>query len=143
MSTANVVNFPMPDESPDHDARAYSIAITGSGIYNDCLCLQYAVTPIPAALVGDRSLHEGGDAGIAIDNHRNVRRECRSAYRVAMTGSRVVGALKVGPAAWPGLGTVTVLFYPFAHTPGLHRRLCQVRVILDGTGVRSATIHRT
>jgi hypothetical protein len=99
MSTANVVNFPTPGESPDHDAQVYNVVITGSGLYNECLCLQYAVTPIPAALIGDRSLHEGGDAGIAIDNHRNVRRECRSAYRLVPMCGRGWGHCHFGRAA--------------------------------------------
>ena len=148
MSTTNILHFPVPEDPPDDDAyryddaHRYTVAITGSGLCDECLCLQYVVSPIPAVLVGDGSLHEGGDAGLAIDSQRRVHRDCRSAYRASRTGESVVGALKIGPAAWPGLGRVTVLFYPFAHTPGLHRSLCEVRVLIDGTGVRGATIRR-
>jgi hypothetical protein len=116
MSTTNVLHFPVPEDPPGDDAHRYTVAIIGSGLCDECLCLQYVVSPIPAVLVGDGSLHEGADAGLAIDSRRRVHRDCRSAYRASMTGGSVVGALKIGPAAWPGLGRVTVLFYPFAHT---------------------------
>ena len=116
-------------EAADHQ---YTIALTGSGLWEHCVWLQYAVSPIPDALTGDHDLHEGGDVGIALDGHRHVHHGCRSAYRVADSGARVVGALKVGPATWPASGLVRVLFAPFAHTAGLDRILCEVRLILRG-----------
>jgi hypothetical protein len=126
-------------DGPDH---SYTIALTGSGLHEQCVWLQYTVSPIPYAPTGDHDLHEGGDVGIAVDGHRHVHHRCRSAYRVADTGGRVVGALKVGPATWPRSGVVRVLFAPFAHTPGLDRILCEACVILQAGEVRSAAVRR-
>jgi hypothetical protein len=122
--------------------QPYTLAITGSGLYGGYLCLQYALTPVPAELVQDRSLHEYANAGIALDAKRHVYRDCRGAYRTSGSGTNVLGALKIGPADWAGLGRVRVLFAPLARTPGVFRTLCEVQVIIDATRVRSATIRR-
>jgi len=50
---------------------------------------------------------------------------CRSGYRTSADGHCVVGADKIGPAAWTQFGRVTVLFAPFAHTPALRHGLCE------------------
>jgi len=120
----------------------YTVTITGCRLYDNYLCLQYAVSPTPPQLASDRSLHEGADVGLAVDCHRHVYHGCRTGYRTAATGSSVVGALKIGPAAWAGLGSVRLLFPPFAHTPGLERILCEVQVIIDANRVRSVSIRR-
>jgi hypothetical protein len=120
----------------------YTVTITGSALYGRYLCLQYDVTPTPPQLIGDRSLHEGGDVGLAVDRHRHVYHGGQAGYRTTRTGSHVVGALKIGPARWAGLGPVRVLFPPFAHTPGLDRILCEVQVIIDANRVRSASVRR-
>jgi hypothetical protein len=138
--TARFSLRPVEDE-PARPPR-YTVTITGSALYDGYLCLQYAVSPTPPPLIGDRSLHEGGDVGLAVDRHRHVYHGGHTGYRTSRSGSRVVGALKIGPATWTGLGPVRVLFPPFAHTPGLDRILCEVQVIIDAGRVRSASVRR-
>jgi hypothetical protein len=118
----------------------YSLTVLGSQIVDGYLCLQYSVSPVPAPLAGDGTLHEGGDAGLAVDSRHRVYRKCRSAYRTARDGDRVVGALKIGPADWPRLGVVRVLFAPFAHTPEICYGLRAVRMTVDADRVRSITV---
>ncbi|HSY16600.1 MAG TPA: hypothetical protein VK816_11480 [Jatrophihabitantaceae bacterium] len=142
----------MPAETRAHRApgptphERYTVTIAGAAMYDGYLCLQYGVCPVPAQLApppGDRrprELHQGGDAGIAMDSWRHVYRDCESGYHVSRDGQRVVGALKIGPARWPGTARVTVLFHPFAHTRGLERTLCEVLLILDGDQVRRKSI---
>ncbi len=131
-----------PANEPAKRTQLYTVTITGSALNDNYLCLQYAVSPVPPALIGDRSLHEGGEVGLAVDSRRHVYRGGHTGYRTHASGSCVVGALKIGPAAWAGLGPIRVLYPPFAHTPGLDRILCEVRVIIDATQVLSARIRR-
>jgi hypothetical protein len=118
----------------------HAVTIIGTAVYDDFVCLQYEVAPVPPILVGDRALHEGDDAGVAIDSQHRVYRHCRSAYRVSRDGSRAVGVLAIGPTTGPTLGVARVLFAPFAHSAGLNRNLCEVRLTFDTTRVRSAVV---
>jgi hypothetical protein len=128
------------DERLDEPATGYTVAVTASSLHDEYLCLEYLVSPTPTVLVGDRAMHEGRDAGVAVDSRRRVYRECHSGYRVSLTGSGVVGALKIGPASWTNLGPVRVLFAPLAHTPALQRSLCEVWLFIDATGVRTTAV---
>jgi hypothetical protein len=112
-----------------------AVVITGADVFDVYLCLRYEVSPTPTGL-RDGALHEGGDAGIAIDSVLHDCHHGSSAYRRSRTGSHVVGALKFGPASWPEDCSVAVLFSPFAHTPTLHAHLCEVRLLIDGGRVR-------
>jgi hypothetical protein len=132
---------PSPTDALCSRKQLYTVTITGSTLTDDYLCLQYEVSPVPPELIGDRSLHEGGDVGLAAGRHR-VYHGCHTGYRTAASGSCVVGALKIGPAAWPGVGSIRVLFPPFAHTPGIDRILCEVRMIISTTQVRSTFVRR-
>ena len=127
-------------DGSDEVAKAFTVAVTGSGVHDEFLCLQYVVSPTPTVLVADREMHEGHNAGVAVDSRRRVYRECRSGYRVSQTGSNVAGALKIGPASWVNLGPVRVLFAPLAVTPVLERNLCEVWLFIDGTGVRTTAV---
>jgi hypothetical protein len=132
--------------TPQLDARSgpatsrYTVGISGSGLCGGYLCLLYAVTPVPTLLVGDPTLHEGLDLALAIDRRRHLNRGGRIAYRTSASGSRVVGAVKVGPASWRGRGEVRILFPPFAMTPGLEEILCEVRAVIDANRVRAVSI---
>jgi hypothetical protein len=117
----------------------YAVSIIGTAVYDGFVCLQYAVAPVPPALVGNKSLHEGDNAGVAIDSRHRIYRHCRSAYRVSRDGKRAVGVLKVGPTSWPTLGVVRILFAPFAYSAGLDRELCEVRLSFDGGQVRTSS----
>jgi hypothetical protein len=134
----------LPDPQSDDDAggrtHRYTVGITGTGLSNGYLCLLYAVTPVPPPLRDDESLHEGVDVALAVDRRRHVYRTGRSAYRTSASRSRVVGALRIGPAGWRGRGEVRVLFPPFAFTPGFEQILCEARVVIDATRVRSTSI---
>lgn len=134
-----------------HDGRADAVgrcrlAIIGCVRRDGFLTLQYSLWPVPEALLGDQRLHEGEDAGIAVGSRGMGRRTAdprsRSAYRVASDGKRVVGAIRFGPATWPTLGVLRVLFAPLAHTPGLDEWLCEVRVTLDANAVRTTTVRQ-
>ena len=46
----------------------YTLTVIGAEIIDEFLCLQYSLSPVPAVLVADRTLHEGDDAGLAIDS---------------------------------------------------------------------------
>jgi len=137
-----VTNLPVfqPDDGADGTAHRYTVGITGTGLSNGYLCLLYAVTPVPPPLRDDGQLHEGVDVALAVDQRRHVYRSGRSAYRTSASGSRVVGALKIGPAGWLARGQVRVLFPPFAFTPGFDEILCEARVVIDATRVRSTSI---
>jgi len=52
----------------------------------------------------------------------------------------VVGAVKIGPEAWPAFGRIAVLFAPFAHSPSLRHILCEVRLIVEDGQVWGAQI---
>jgi hypothetical protein len=121
-------------------SQSATLQITGSGLYDSYLCLEYSVTPTPEPLRGCTDWQEGDQAGVAIDKGRHLYRDCHSSYRTSHDGSQVLGALRIGPAAWRGLGPVRILFAPLAHTPLLHGNLCELLVIIDRVGVRSATI---
>ena len=139
MSRSTVVWLPRRNEPGEHDLRDYTVRLTGSGLADGYLCLEYLVFPVPPILLGDHAWHEGEQAGLAIDNGA-VHRCCRSGYRASDDGHSVAGAVKVGPVAWPVLGRVSVLFAPFAHTPELRRELCEVRLIIEAARVRGAQI---
>lgn len=120
-----------------------TVDVTGVDLFDDYLCLRYQAAPPPDQLRRAREISEGPSAGVAIDGGHRVHSDCVSAYRVSADRSRVVGALKIGPVAWRDVGSVAVLFAPFAHTPELHGHLCEVRLeIHDGwvhtLSVRSA-----
>jgi hypothetical protein len=120
----------------------YQVAITGCGFRDDHFVLQYSLSPVPDPLAGDQRHHEGDDPGIVVDSQNKTYRSSRSAYRVAADGQRVVGAIRFGPAVWPSLGVFRVLFAPLAHTPGLHERLCEVRLTVDADKVRTTRVRR-
>jgi hypothetical protein len=90
-------------------------------------------------LLDDYTTHEGDAAGLAVHGN-TVHRCCRSGYRTAADGMCVVGAVKLGPAAWPVFGRVAVLFAPFAHTARLNRELFEARLVIADGQVRSARI---
>jgi hypothetical protein len=136
---STVVRFPPRDESGPTDFCDYTVRITGSGLAQDFLCLEYLVFPVPPALLGDDRTHEGDAAGLAVHG-ATVHRCCRSGYRTAADEMCVVGAVKIGPAAWPVFGRIAVLFAPFAHTPRLSRELCEARLVIADGRVRSARI---
>jgi len=140
MTTITTLPDPQPDKGGDGTTHRYTIGITGTGLSDGYLCLLYAVTPVPPPLQGDDSLHEGVDVALAVDQRRHVYRTGRSAYRTSASRSRVVGALRIGPARWRGRGEVRVLFPPFAYTPGFEQILCEARVVIDATRVRSTSI---
>jgi hypothetical protein len=139
MSRSTVLWLPELDKPGEHDLRDYTVRLTGSGLAGDYLCLEYLVFPVPPKLLGDHDWHEGDKAGLALDGE-TVHRCCGSGYRTSEDGHCVAGAVKIGPVGWPVLGRVTVLFAPFAHTPGLHQRLCEVRLIVEAARVRGAQI---
>ena len=140
MSRSTVVRLRRRDEHPgEPDLRDYTVRLVGSGVTDEFLCLEYLVFPVPGLLRGDHVLHEGDGAGLALDG-RTVNYRCRSGYRTAEDGHCVVGAVKIGPAAWPQFGRVTVLFAPFAHTPALRHGLCEARLIIEGGRVCAAQI---
>ena len=112
-------------------AHRLTVIVTGAEVFDSYLCLRYEVSPIPRALIGAVELREGDSAGIAIDSRRRVCHQCSSAYRTSRTGSRVIGAVKVGPECWSEIRTLAVLFSPFAHTPALRGHLCETRLTLD------------
>jgi hypothetical protein len=141
MSRSTVVRFRPHDES-GHDLCHYTVRITGSGLAQEFLCVEYVVFPVPRMLLGDHTMHEGDAAGLAVHGV-TVHHCCRSGYRTAADGSCVVGAVKIGPAAWPVLGRIAVLFAPFAHTPGLSRQLCEARLLIADGRVRRAQISTT
>lgn len=125
---------------PDRARPPYYVAVIGTALFDRFVCLQYAVSPVPAALRDDGSLHEGDNAGIAIDSRHHIYRHCRSAYRRSRDGSRVVGVLEIGPSAWPTLGAVRILFAPLAHTAGLDRNLCELRVTFEASRMRTTVV---
>ena len=117
-------------------ADALTVDIGECGFHDGCLYLQYSAAPVPAILVGDRTLREGSEAGIAIVRPGSPVRDCRTAYRTSSSGAWVRGAVVVGPAPWPDRGTVQVLFALFAHTPTARSSLCRVQLAIDGHRVR-------
>jgi hypothetical protein len=116
---------------PGAVAHRLTVSVTDADVFGSYLCLRYEVAPIPRALIGAADLREGDRAGIAVDSRRGVCHQCSSAYRTSRTGSRVIGAVKVGPECWSEIRTLAVLFSPFAHTPALRRHLCETRLTLD------------
>lgn len=140
MTAITTLPAPEPEDGSDGETHRYTVGITGSGLSNGYLCLLYAVTPVPPPLQDDELLHEGVDVALAVDQRRHVYRSGRSAYRTSASRSRVVGALKIGPAGWRGRGEVRVLFPPFAYTPGFDQILCEARVVIDAARVRSTSI---
>ena len=128
---------------PSAVAHRLTVSVTEADVFDSYLCLRYEVTPIPRALIGDTELREGDRAGIAVDSRSGVCHQCSSAYRTSRTGSRVIGAVKVGPECWSEIRTLAVLFSPFAHTPALRGHLCEARLTLNAgsvgvTSVRAA-----
>ena len=113
MSRSTVVRFPLGDDPRD---AVYTVRLTGSVLAQDYLCLQYLVFPVPPELVDDHAMHEGDHAGLTIHGS-HVDRKCRSGYRTSANGNCVVGAVKIGPAAWPAFGRIAVLFAPFRPQP--------------------------
>lgn len=118
-----------------HDHRA------GAAVFDEYLCLQYEIAPVPASLLGDTHLHEGGDGGVAVDGHRT----CFTGA-AAPTGSRATGLASSercssvrGPG--PPWGT-SECCSPFAHTAGLSRLLCEVPLSLEDHTVRRTSIDR-
>lgn len=141
MSPMDTSRFAESADGPSAAHRSrYTVAVTECELYGLYLCVQYVASPVPPQLVGEPEMHEGGEAGIAVDARRRVYRECHSAYRTSETGARVIGALKIGPAPWRGAGRVRVLFAPFAHTPELRGNLCELQVIIDSSRVRASSI---
>ena len=140
MTAIASVPSPHPEEEPDETAHRYTVGITGSGLSNGYLCLLYAVTPVPPPLRDDRALHECVDVALAVDQQHHVFRSGRSAYRTSGSGSRVVGALRIGPAVWRRRGHLRVLFPPFGCTPGFEEILCEAHVVLDAKRIRSTSI---
>ena len=140
MTAIASVPVPQPEGDPAGTTLRYTVGITGSGLSDGYLCLLYAVTPVPPPLRDDRALHEGADVALAVDQRHHLYRSGRSAYRTSKSGSRVVGALKLGPAEWRGRGHVRVLFPPFAYTPGFEKILCEAHVLIDASRVRSTSI---
>jgi hypothetical protein len=63
MSRSTVVRFPRRDEPGPHDLRDYTVRITGSGLAQEFLCLEYVVLPVPPMLLGDHTMHQGDAAG--------------------------------------------------------------------------------
>ncbi len=122
------------------EALPYRVRITGSGLCGEQLHLLYSVSPVPAVLAVDRNLHEGLGAGIAIDRHGRVHQDCTSAYRNSHHSIELVGRVSLGPSQSLGLGAVRILFAPFAHTAGISNVLCEARVVIDSTRVRSAAV---
>lgn len=116
---------------PGAAAHRLTVIVTEADVFDSYLCLRYEVTPVPRALIGAAELYEGDRAGIAVDSRRGVCHQCSSAYRTSRAGSRVIGALKVGPECWSEIRTLAVLFSPFAHTPALRGHLCETRLTLD------------
>jgi len=96
-------------------------------------------TVVRFPLGDDHAMHEGDHAGLAIHGS-HVDRKCRSGYRTSANRNCVVGAVKIGPAAWPAFGRIAVLFAPFAHSPSLRHILCEVRLIVEDGQVRGAQI---
>jgi hypothetical protein len=115
-------------------------SLVGSGLADELLCLEYVVFLVPRLLIGDRSLHEGDAAGLALFG-RTVHYCCRSGYRTSEDGHCVVGAVKVGPAAWTEYGRIALLFAPFAHTTAPRPGSCEARLIVEGGRVRGAQIY--
>jgi hypothetical protein len=118
----------------------FEVSITGSALSPGYLSLLYAVSPVPAALVDDGALHEGTHAGITVDRNHRLYRGGHSAYRTSEKANSVVGALRLGPAPWHGIGLVRVVFAPLAHTPGFEEILCEACVVIDATRVRSTAV---
>ena len=140
-ATATFVT-PPPGEHDDDVPPRFTVGVTGTGLSDGYLCLLYAITPVPAALADDRVFHEGVDVALAIDQQHRLYRSGRCAYRTSADGTRVVGALRIGPARWRGRGSVRVLFPPFACTPGLEEVLCEVRVMVDSERAHATAITR-
>ncbi len=122
------------------NADPMTVTISGVDLFDAYLCLGYRVLPRPGQLAGDCETHEGEDAGVAIDGLHHVHGDFRSAYRVSVNGSCVVGALKIGPATWDELGSVAVMFSPFAHTPELRGHLCEVRLAIQHGDVQVLSV---
>ncbi|HEY7045965.1 MAG TPA: hypothetical protein VH373_02000, partial [Jatrophihabitantaceae bacterium] len=92
MSRSTVVRLPRHDDAGEHDPRDYTVRLVGSGLADELLCLEYVVFLVPRLLIGDRSLHEGDAAGLALFG-RTVHYCCRSGYRTSEDGHCVVGAV--------------------------------------------------
>jgi hypothetical protein len=140
MTATTSVPVSQPEGGGSDTTHRYTVGITGTGLSNGYLCLLYAVTPVPPPLQDDKALHESVDVALAVDPRHHVYRTGRCAYRTAASRSRVVGALRIGPAAWQKRGEVRVLFPPFASTPGFEDVLCEARVVIDAKRVRSTAI---
>jgi hypothetical protein len=125
---------PSPRDAADRSE--FSLHVTAADLVAGRLCLQYWISPVPAALIGDHRLYQGRDAGVVLDSRRHVYRGCESGYRTSRTGEHVAGALRMGPAAWPELGFLTVLFAPFAYTRGLTGHLSEIDVRIYGLRIR-------
>lgn len=124
----------MPSARPRH-----TLAITGALEFHGYVCLQYRVTPVPVELSKDTTLFEG-DAGIALDDHARVYKECSVAYPRSADGRGVVGAFKVAPALRSGTSTLRVLFPPMALTPDLDQALCEVELAISGDRVEPVSM---
>ena len=117
-----------------------TVDITRCAVNEANLLIQYRVSPVPELLVGDVGRSEGDDAGVAFDSRRRIYTASRSAYRVSADGSVVTGALRLGPAVWPTLGVLRILFAPLAHTPGLQGLLCEACLTVDASRIRTTSV---
>lgn len=116
-----------------------TLAVTGASDFHGYICLQYLVTPVPVELSADTSLFEG-EAGIAVDDHARIYKECSIAYRRSGDGHGVIGAFKVAPALRSGTATLRVLFPPLALTPELDHALCEIELAITGDRVEPVAI---
>ena len=101
-------------------------------IQDDQLVIAYEVRPVPDDLRHDGRIVHTDRAGVVLGGTGTVA-TVRTGYRRARSGSRVIGALRAGPACWKDLGTITVLFSPFTHDARLRHSLCEIELQLTGT----------
>lgn len=127
-----------PPAMPSKRAH-HSLAVTKALEFHGFVCFQYVVTPVPRELSASTAFVEG-EAGIAVDNHAQIYKECSVAYRRSGDGLKLLGAVKIAPALRSGTTKLRVLFSPFALTPDLDQALCEVELTINGDRVEPVSI---
>lgn len=117
----------------------HTLTVTGCVSSEGYVCLRYVVTPAPEELPADTVAFQR-EAGIAVDDHARVYRDCSVAYRRSDDGLRVEGTFQVAPLLLSGTGTLRVLFPPLALTPELEHALCEAELACNGDRVELLSI---
>lgn len=133
---ADIGRLPAVPSSPRlHHTLTVTSCVNSEGY----VCLGYVVTPAPVELPAD-TVAVQREAGIAVDDHAGVYRDCSVVYRRSTDGLRLEGMFQVCPSLRSGTRYLRVLFPPLALTPELDHALCEAELACNGDRVELLSI---